>query len=325
VKTVESARTRSGDVEVRELRRTYPGRGGEPRHAIDGIDLTVEAGEVHGLLGPNGAGKTTLCKILCTLLTPTSGTARVSGFDVVEQPTAVRRVIGTVFGGDRGLYTRLTARENLMYWSALYLLKPREARLRVGKLLERVGLEDRADERVETFSRGMKQRLHLARGLIGDPSVLILDEPTVGMDPVAARDFRALMDELRAERRTVLITTHDMAEAEAVCDRVTLIDGGRLLGTEDPKTIGGWLTAYDRVTAGGVTAPTVAAMRSIPGATVAEYDAEALSLRVETDREGAVNQVLRALAEAGVSEITTSRPGLEEVYLHLIGARGLRV
>ena len=154
---------RDGGVEVQKLRRTYQKRGGEPRHALDGVDLTVAAGEVHGLLGPNGAGKTTLCKVLCTLLTPTSGSARVNGFDVVDEAAAVRRVIGIVFGGDRGLYTRLTARENLTYWSALYLLKPREARDRVAQLLERVGLDDRADERVETYSRGMKQRLHLAR------------------------------------------------------------------------------------------------------------------------------------------------------------------
>lgn len=316
---------RDGGVEVQKLRRTYQKRGGEPRHALDGVDLTVAAGEVHGLLGPNGAGKTTLCKVLCTLLTPTSGSARVNGFDVVDEAAAVRRVIGIVFGGDRGLYTRLTARENLTYWSALYLLKPREARDRVAQLLERVGLDDRADERVETYSRGMKQRLHLARGLISDPPVLILDEPTVGMDPVAARDFRLLVADLRAEHRTVLLTTHDMAEAEAVCDRVTLIDGGRVLGTEDPKTIGVWLSAFERVTAGGVRAETADAVKSIPGVIAAEYDAQSLALRVETDREGAVNQVLRALAEAGVSEISTGRPGLSEVYLHLIGTRGLRV
>lgn len=325
MRKADSTRPRIGGVEVRELRRTYQSRGSEPRNALDGVDLTVEAGEVHGLLGPNGAGKTTLCKILCTLLIPTSGSAHVDGFDVVEQAAAVRRTIGIVFGGDRGLYTRLTARENLEYWAALYLQKPREARKRVAQLLERVGLDGRADERVETFSRGMKQRLHLARGLIGDPRILILDEPTVGMDPVAARDFRSFVGELRAEHRTVLITTHDMAEAEAVCDRVSLVDGGRLLGTEDPRTIGAWLSAFERLTAGGVHPSTAEAIDSIPGVIAVEYDVQSLTLRVETDREGAANQVLRALAEAGVSEISTGRPGLEEVYLHLIGSRGLRV
>lgn len=316
---------RSYGVEVRDLRRIYQSRGSEPRCALDSVDLTVPVGEVHGLLGPNGAGKTTLCKILCTLLTPTSGSARVYGLDVVADAAAVRRVIGIVFGGDRGLYTRLTARENLVFWSAMYLQKPREARKRVAQLLERVGLEDRANDRVETFSRGMKQRLHLARGLIGDPRVLILDEPTVGMDPVAAHDFRGLVAELRAEHRTVLLTTHDMAEAEAVCDRVTLIDGGRILGTEDPRTIGEWLLAFERVTAAGVQQAAADAVKAITGVVAIEYDPQALTLRVETDREGVVNRVLLVLAESGVSEVTTGRPGLSEVYLHLIGSRGLRV
>src|SRR5689334_9683707 len=154
-------------VQTRQLTRLYrPRRRGEPqRVALDRLDLCIAAGEVHGLLGPNGAGKTTLCKVLSTVLLPSSGEARVHGFDVASRPNAVRPLIGIVFGGERGLYSRLTARQNLCYWAALYHVPHREIGRRVDALLSRVGLSGRAGDRVEALSRGMKQRLHLARGL----------------------------------------------------------------------------------------------------------------------------------------------------------------
>ncbi|MBB5801681.1 ABC-2 type transport system ATP-binding protein [Saccharothrix ecbatanensis] len=307
-------------VVVEGLRRAYERKRQEPRVALDGIDLSVAVGEVHGLLGPNGAGKTTLCKILSTVLLPTGGRAEIFGHDVVSDTAAVRRLLGIVFGGERGLYGRLTARQNLRYWSALYRQPRSVGRQRSAALLERVGLADRADERVETFSRGMKQRLHLARGLIGDPKLLVLDEPTIGMDPVAARDFRALVGELRAEGRTILITTHDMAEAEAVCDRVSLIDEGRLVATENPRTIGDWLSTYERVVAEDVPEDVAVAVRAVPGvrdATRAEG-----SLVVETDAAGAAARVVELLVKAGVARISTGKPSLADVYLHVIGDRG---
>lgn len=311
-------------VEVEDLRRTFPRKGDSPRAALDGLSLAVPDGEVHGLLGPNGAGKTTLCRILSTVLLPTSGTARIAGLDVVTDTAAVRRTIGIVFGGERGLYDRLTARQNLLYWSSLFHMRTSAAKPRVAQLLERVGLADRADERVETYSRGMKQRLHLARGLINDPKVVILDEPTVGMDPVAAHDFRALVGELRADGRTLLLTTHDMAEAEAVCDRVSLIDNGRLLGTEQPGTIGRWMAAYERITAAGVPADTAAAVGLLPGVSGVTHGADG-RLVVETDAEGATGTVLRFLLDRGITSVSTGRPSLEDVYLSVIGNRGLTV
>ncbi|GLY22781.1 ABC transporter ATP-binding protein [Micromonospora sp. NBRC 101691] len=311
-------------VEICDLTRVYRGARGEPRTALDRLTLSIGRGEIHGLLGPNGAGKTTLCKILSTVLLPTSGTARVDGHDVVTDTAAARRRIGIAFGGERGLYGRLTARQNLMYWSALYRQPTASARVRVAALLERVGLADRAGERVETFSRGMKQRLHLARGLVGNPQVVILDEPTVGMDPVAAREFRVLVGEVRAEGRTVLLTTHDMAEAEAVCDRVSLVDGGRLVTTEDPRTIGGWLSTYERVTAEGVPARTVELLRTVSGVVSVSVLPSGV-VRVETDAPGAAGEVLRILVDAGVTRLSTGRPSLEEVYLHVVGDRGLGI
>src|SRR6266511_3209649 len=203
-------------VAVEEVTRVFePRRKRDARVvALDRVSLEIPQGEIHGLLGPNGAGKTTLVKILSTVLVPTSGRARVLGHDVVGEAAAVRPLIGIVFGGERGLYWRLTGRQNLEYWGALYKLSRAEIRVRSEQLIERVGLIERADERVETYSRGMKQRLHLARGLIGDANVLFLDEPTTGMDPLAAREFRRLIGELRGEGRTILLATHDMVEAE---------------------------------------------------------------------------------------------------------------
>ncbi len=160
-------------VETKELRRIYKGRDKNPDIvAPESLSIAIEEGEVFGLLGPNGAGKTTLVKVLSTVLLPSGGSATVLGFDVEREKAAVRPLIGIVFGGDRGLYWRLTGKENLEYWAALYKVPSSVAKQRVPELLERFGLGDRANSTVETYSRGMKQRLHLARGLIGDARVL---------------------------------------------------------------------------------------------------------------------------------------------------------
>jgi ABC-2 type transport system ATP-binding protein len=315
-------------IEVRGLRRTYGGRRKAPEVvALDGVDLSVPVGEVHGLLGPNGAGKTTLCKILSTVLLPSGGKARLLGRDVTRETAEVRQMIGIVFGGERGLYSRLTARQNLRFWGALYGLHGRGLRERVDALLDRVGLKERND-RVEGFSRGMKQRLHLARGLIGDPKVVLLDEPTTGMDPVAAREFRVLMGELQEEGRTVLLTTHDMAEAEAVCDRVTLIDDGKILATERPGTLARWSSTYACVVANEVPEPLLERLAGefgqMPGVAAVRRVAPA-GLRIETAAEDAAPKVLRVLLDAGVTSLATEQPGLEQVYLRVIGERGMRV
>lgn len=318
------------DVVVTELRREFStGRGlrkrGPVRTALDGVDLEVGRGEIHGLLGPNGAGKTTLCKILSTVLVPTSGRAAVCGFDVETSTAEVRRRIGIVFGGDRGLYGRLTARQTLRFWASLYDVPARDTARTVDRLLDRVGLGDRDEARVETFSRGMKQRLHLARGLIGDPRVLLLDEPTTGMDPVAAREFRTLVGELREEGRTVLLTTHDMAEAEAVCDRVTLVDSGRVLATESPDVLGRWLSRYERVDVRDAPAAVLEQVAGLPGVASVTLDPTTGGTRIETDAEGAAAAVLQHLAGAGVSSVHAFTPSLEEVYLHFVGGRGMDV
>jgi ABC-2 type transport system ATP-binding protein len=312
-------------IDVDEITREFePKRRRDKRIvALDAVSLTVPEGEIHGLLGPNGAGKTTLVKILATVLLPTSGHARVLGHDVVEETKAVRPLIGIAFGGERGLYPRLTARQNLHYWGALYKLRTSLVRERAQRLLERVGLAERADEKVETYSRGMKQRLHLARALVGDARVLFLDEPTTGMDPVAAREFRTLVVELRGEGKTMLLATHDMHEAEVVCERVTLIDRGRVIATESPRTLGTLISRFQRIDA-DVADPDlleeITRLAGVRGVTINDGTA-----RIEVDEEGVTTEVLRRLVDGGVTDVRTSVPSLEEVYVQLIGERGLEI
>jgi ABC-2 type transport system ATP-binding protein len=320
-------------IEVEELVRTFSfreaksaDRSGKPGQvvALDRVSLSVGDGEVRGLLGPNGAGKTTLVKILSTVLLPTSGMVRIFGRDVVSETRRVRELIGVVFGGESGLYGRISARQNLEYWAALYRLGRRAGRARIDDLLAQFGLAEFADMPVDRMSRGMKQRLHLARGMLSRPQLLFLDEPTMGMDPVAAREFHRLFAQLRAGDTTVLLTTHDMAEAEQLCDMVTLIDHGRILGTERPQEVGKWITEYERVEARITDTVMLAAIPLLPGVAGLEALPDGW-VRINTNRPGAVSEVLQLIVGAGVTELRVDKPSLQEVYLELIGDRGMRV
>jgi ABC-2 type transport system ATP-binding protein len=311
-------------VDVQQIRRVFTPRKRDAVTALDGVSLSIPVGEVHGLLGPNGAGKTTLVKILSTVLLPTEGRAFVAGHDVVTETKAVRPLIGIVFGGERGLYTRLSARQNLEYWGALYRLSGAQIKERSAILLDRVGLTDRADQRVEEYSRGMKQRLHLARGLMGDARVLFLDEPTTGMDPLAAREFRTLIGELKGEGRTILLTTHDMVEAETVCDRVTLIDRGRILATETPRTLGSLISRFQRIDVEGASEGLIADIELVAGVSAVAVQSDG-TVRIEVNEDGATTVVLKRLVDGGVTSVKTSLPSLEEVYVQMIGERGLTV
>jgi ABC-2 type transport system ATP-binding protein len=207
--------------------------------AVDHINLEIKSGELFGLLGPNGAGKTTTIKLLCTLLLPDEGTAVINGYDVVKNAHEVQKRIGVVTGGERGLYWRLTGRENLWFFSQLYNIPDRIAHERITELLKLVELEKRADEPVEKYSRGMKQRLHVIRGLINDPPILLLDEPTLGLDPGAARVIRDFVKERlqKEQKKTILHTTHYMEEADQLCDRVAIIDHGKIIALDTPNNL----------------------------------------------------------------------------------------
>src|SRR5690349_16200666 len=270
-------------IQALSLRKTYVTASGilrrtkATRDALRGVELSIERGELFGLLGPNGAGKTTMVKILTTLLLPTSGTATVLGLDVVHDEWQVRRRIGFVFGGDRGLYWRLSGLDNLRYFADLYRVPPDVSRRRIPELLDRLGLKGRERDRVELYSRGMKQRLHLARGLLNDPEVLFLDEPTIGLDPVGARELRSIVRELADGGKTIFLTTHYMFEADAVCDRIAVIRDGAIVAEGTPDSIKDLVKDQGVVEfeVSGMPADRIAGLRAIAGVrsvAVVEHD-----------------------------------------------------
>ncbi|MFG2636844.1 ABC transporter ATP-binding protein [Streptomyces sp. NPDC048362] len=305
-------------VDVQDLGRVFTPRRGAEVTALDEVTFSIGQGEVLGLLGPNGAGKTTLSRILTTLLLPTSGTARIGGYDVVRQAKEVRRLVGLVLGGDRGLYGRLTVRQNLLYWAALQGLGGHTARRRTEEMLERFGLGPRADDRVELFSRGMVQRVHLARALLSRPPLLIMDEPTNGLDPHAAAGFRHLVHELREDGRTVVLTTHDMHEAQDVCTRIALIDHGRILHMGAAGELLARIGAPRTIRAEGVPAAAAARIAELPG-TVEVTERGSLTARLEGAE--AQSAALALLVEARATEIAVAPPGLTELYRTVIADR----
>ncbi|HYN87116.1 MAG TPA: ATP-binding cassette domain-containing protein [Ardenticatenaceae bacterium] len=242
-------------VEAQELRKAFPKK--QPKQngsfwsrllpgrrravdwyvAVDGVSFDIREGEIFGLLGPNGAGKTTTIRMLCTLLEPTSGTARINGCDIRQQADKVRQNLGAVLTGERSIYWKLTGRENLEYFAALYHIPPAIARKRIDELLGRLDLLHRADEQVERYSSGMKQRIAIAKALLANPPVLLLDEPTIGLDPQSARNLRELILEIKQEGRTILLTTHYMEEADQLCDRVGIIDLGKIIALDTPAAL----------------------------------------------------------------------------------------
>ncbi|NTU21262.1 ATP-binding cassette domain-containing protein [Brevibacillus sp. HB1.2] len=196
--------------------------------AVQHVSFRVEAGEVYGLLGENGAGKTTTMRMMATVLTPTEGDIEISGFSVRQQPLEVRRRIGILFGGDVGLYSRLTARENIAYFGRLYGLEQARLEERIHSLSRMLEMDDFIDRRVGAFSRGMKQKVAIARTLVHDPDVILLDEPTTGLDVTAATIFRRMVGKLQEEGKTILFSSHNMGEINKLCKRVALMHKGKL-------------------------------------------------------------------------------------------------
>ena len=230
-------------IEVKDLKREYVTTKGWVRRkksslmAVDGIDFSVKEGEIFGLLGENGAGKTTTIKMLITLLAPTSGVCKVLGYDTFKDADKVRGQINFVFGGEMGVYRRLSARDNLLYFAGLYKIKGEEAKRRTEELLKLVELEEAADRLVETYSKGMIQRLQIARGLINNPKIIFMDEPTVGLDPLGANMLRDIIRKLKAEGKTVLLTTHYMQEADELCDNIAIIHKGKIVALDTPEQL----------------------------------------------------------------------------------------
>jgi ABC-2 type transport system ATP-binding protein len=288
--------------------------------AVDELDIAVESGEVFGLLGPNGAGKTTTISMLCTILKPTSGTARVNGFDIVKEATQVRKSIGIVFQ-DPSIDDRLTGRENLYMHANLYGVPPSEQKNRIDRVLRLVELEDRADDILRTYSGGMRRRLELARGLIHFPKVLFLDEPTLGLDPQTREHIWTYVRELKKTHDiTVVLTTHYMDEADRLCDRIAIMDYGRIIALDTPANLKETLEG-DVIT---VKADNLDALSLVIAEKLGLNKTQKVNGTLEiTVRNGKslMPRVMELATENKifVDSILLREPNLEDVFLHYTG------
>ena len=301
-------------------------RSGLPdKTAVDNISFNVRKGEIFGLLGPNGAGKTTAIKVLATLLLPTSGRVEILGMDVVGgNEKKIRDRINLVSGGERGLYYRLTGRQNLKFFSNLYNIEKGKQDELIERLLETVRLTDAADLKVENYSRGMKQRMHIARALVNDPDILYLDEPTIGLDPEIARDVRELVRKLADAGTTIILTTHYMYEAEELCDRIMIISNGRSVGYGTVSELKGLIPDANVIEI--ITSDD-------PHDTVSGLSNEKRFLHVNTERtagryctrirmkegENILSELEGIFSCYGIRKIGYDDPTLEDIYLSLVG------
>lgn len=323
---------------VTSLRRGWFRREKVVVEALKGVSFDVKYGEVFGLLGPNGAGKTTTVKILTTLLLPDGGTAKVAGYDVIESPGMVRRSIGVTLTVEKGFFWKLTGRENLMYFGMLRGLKGKALKDRVEGLLKVLGLErlKASDKFYEEYSLGMKARLSLARALLTDPPILILDEPTLGLDPPSARAMRELLVRLAGEEgKAILMTTHNMFEAEMVCDRVAIIDEGRIiaLGTveELKRMVAKRIAVNITASSPSFNIETLKSRLSnlVGGGLGLSVDDEGrLRVRIISkagEEEANLAEAVRLLSSLGVkvNRVELEEPTLEDVFITLTGKRGI--
>lgn len=307
-------------IHAHDLVRVF-GSGDTAVRAVDGVDLDVTAGEIFGFLGPNGAGKSTTVRMLTTLLRPTSGTARVAGHDVVTEADAVRRSIGVALQ-DAAIDPLMTGRELLRLQATLYAIPKADGERRSGDLLERVGLSAAGDRRVGTYSGGMRRRLDLALALIGEPSVLFLDEPTTGLDPMSRIALWEEIRRLNGDGTTVLLTTQYLEEADQLAGRVAIIDHGRIVRQGRPdalKSEVGAPTLFVDVDA-SVTEVASAVLGSFGDLRPTAEGTLGVGLR---DGVGAVSAVVRALDEAGVTvaHLEVRAPSLDDVFAEATGYR----
>jgi ABC-2 type transport system ATP-binding protein len=291
--------------------------------AVKDVSFEVDYGELFGVVGPNGAGKTTTIKMLTTMLLPTSGNASVLGYDCAKDVTKVRERIGIVLGGERGLYTRVSAVDNLNYFADLYGV-PRNIRdKRVKDLLDFMGLSERAHNRVETYSKGMKQRLLLARGLINDPDIIFLDEPTVGLDPEIALETRRMVKELVAKGKTILLTTHYMFEADELCKRVAVIRNGEIVALDTPSGLKKYVmdTSVVEIEGYGITEKEVAKFKEVPDvvSVSADLGEQKQVIKLQTPKGSEIiAEVQQILKNSRIYDIKIKEPTLEDAYLRLV-------
>lgn len=319
-------------IETQNLGRIYKLRGSKKEKrkeliALQDVSLTVRRGELFGLLGPNGAGKTTLIKILTTLLSPTSGWARVAGADIHREPDLVRPRINMVSGGESSGYGLLTVRENLWMFSQFYGVPSKEANERIEALLEMVGMKDRMHTKSSDLSTGLRQKMNIVRGFLTDPDVLFLDEPTLGLDVGASRDVRKFIIEwLKADQqRTLLLTTHYMVEADELCDRVAIINKGKVLACDTPSALKQRLQkdalfVIETSPLNGLTPHMMESQPEVQKVTVTEIEG-GVRLNVSLIEEAALATVINLFTqkEIKVLNLTKRESTLEDVFVDLVG------
>jgi ABC-2 type transport system ATP-binding protein len=309
-------------LEVKELVKKYG-----DFTAVKGISFDIKEGEIFSLLGPNGAGKTTTISVLSTLYAPTSGDATIGGHSVTKEPMAVRNLIGVV-PQELALYDDLTARENLVFWGQMYGLSGKNLKIRVDEVLEQIGLADKAKNRVKTYSGGMKRRVNIGVGLLHKPTLLFMDEPTVGIDPQSRRAILDSVKDLNKQGMTVLYTTHYMEEAQELSDRVGIIDHGELiaLGTQAELTrqVGEMETLILHIDENEDPERIAAAIRTMQGVKRADVTEHTVTVIVP-EAEEALAPVVTKANELGIKirSVDMQEPNLEAVFLHLTG-RALR-
>ncbi|HEC79585.1 MAG TPA: ATP-binding cassette domain-containing protein [candidate division WOR-3 bacterium] len=318
--------SREKNIIIKELVKLFKkGRSDEVR-AVDQVSFEIKEGELFGLLGPNGAGKTTLIKCISTLLIPDSGTAVVGGADVLKDPLGVRRLIGVLTGGERSLYWKLTPVENLKYFAALYGVSRKKTAERIDYLLELMDLKNKANERVEKLSSGMKQKLSIARTLIHDPPILLIDEPTLGLDPYFARFIRGFIkDELHKRLgKTILLTTHYMDEADELCERIAFMYNGKIKALDTPLLLKKRLPQEQvlEVKCLGIIEPQI--FDSIQGFSNIHITKDNgftyVRLSTENPEEELSKLINKIRDRAKILSVIVTSPTLEDVFVHLTGA-----
>jgi ABC-2 type transport system ATP-binding protein len=323
-------------IEVKDLRKTFIShkkklfRKTEKKEfkAVDGVDFKIFRGEIFGLLGPNGAGKTTIIKMITGLLRPTSGNVKVMGEDVDKEPTKALQKIGTVLAGDRSIYWKLTARENLEYFAALYGCGKKEAKERTERILERLELTDKADELVEKFSTGMKQKVALGKALIPNAPVVLLDEPTLGLDPQAAINLREIILDIKKEGRTVLLTTHYMEEADFLSDRIAIIDNGKIIALDTPENLKRSINSVKalKIELSDLKDKLIEEIKGLKDVdqVISSYDSERsryiLTIH-HNDGDTLIQKILDCISDnkSKVLSMNVKEPSLEDVFISLTG------
>jgi ABC-2 type transport system ATP-binding protein len=327
-------------VDVKSLSKTFETREGalfrkkkKSLIAVDSVDFSVPSGEIFGLLGPNGAGKTTTIKMLCTLITPSSGDAFINGHSVFKDPQKVRENLGVMLTGERTLYWKLTGRENLEYFAALYHLQPADSKMRINYLLELVALADRESTLVENYSTGMRIRLSFAKALLNDAPVLLFDEPTASLDPQSSRLIRDIIRELKEKGHAIILTTHNMDEADVLSDRVAIIDHGRIVALGSPSELKEKVKSSDiiEIEARNLSDQTTNALQSFSevskvavSAVDPSDDRELLRIHAEKGKE-VLPRLLDFLVrkQVSITKVSFIEPTLEDVFIAETG-RSLR-